>query len=610
MRELAIDFGTSNTVAAVRTAPGAAPQLLQVDGLPTLSSAVFLAKNGTELIAGREAERQSRLDPARYEPNPKRRIDDVEVLLGPTVIPVVDLIAAVLRKVATETTRQLGGPPDRVVLTHPADWRRIRQNTLLAAARAAGWGGRIQLLAEPVSAAAHFANLDEGGAVQPGTAIAIYDMGGGTTDTAVVLRTEEGWQVLAEDGLSDVGGRDIDQLLLDRVRQSVGADRPEWAELLRPSTPVARRAARAMLDDIAAGKEALSSYPQTDIPLPHGMPDVHLTRAELEELVRPSVERATALLASTIATTGLPLSALAGIYLVGGASRMPLVGQLIAERTGIVPVAVQAPESSVALGALNAPVGRDDTDPREPPACLAAAASTPEPATAWQHPGQHATQPMTQPQPVATPQWTNQPKRKRWPWVAAAAGAAVLAAGILVPVLLSGDDPTANGQRGIAERTSTNEPEPAPPDPNNPLDSDPQVRSFAGDARAVVQDCTDKKGSAADVLEARTQVECWLPQEQGEPYAVTYYAGDDSCGQLLRMVSQLGAKPEGTGDWSSGEHGGRWMNLATSIGPSSAVTYWATEDQTLCGLVEPPTGTDASTQDVHDVWESSVKQGN
>ena len=73
MRALGIDFGTSHTVAAVRDDTGATRSLL-FDGSPLLPSAVFLDADG-RLLAGGDAVRSARLDPARFEPHPKRRID-------------------------------------------------------------------------------------------------------------------------------------------------------------------------------------------------------------------------------------------------------------------------------------------------------------------------------------------------------------------------------------------------------------------------------------------------------------------------------------------------------------------------------------------------------
>ena len=168
---LGIDFGTSNTVA-VLSAPGRPPRVLSVDGSAWVPSAIYVDDDGT-LSVGRDAERKARLAPERFEANPKRRVDDGEILLGVRVVPVVDAIAAVLRRVGEEARRQLNGrAPDEVHLTHPAQWGASRQNILLAAARSAGLGtDRITLIPEPVAAAAHFASLPGKGSaagIQPG----------------------------------------------------------------------------------------------------------------------------------------------------------------------------------------------------------------------------------------------------------------------------------------------------------------------------------------------------------------------------------------------------------------------------------------------------------
>src|SRR5262249_50434008 len=107
MRVLAVDFGTSNTVAALGV-DGGAPRLVTIDGSPLVPSSVYLADDGT-LAVGRDADRQARLDPSRYEPNPKRRIDDGFVLLGATPLPVTTVIAQVLQPVVGEARPQLGG---------------------------------------------------------------------------------------------------------------------------------------------------------------------------------------------------------------------------------------------------------------------------------------------------------------------------------------------------------------------------------------------------------------------------------------------------------------------------------------------------------------------
>lgn len=354
---LSIDFGTSNTVAVLRR-DDAAPYTLEFDGSSLLPSAVFLADDGT-LIVGREALRSARIDPSRFEPNPKRRVDDGDILLGHSLLTVVDVIAAVLRTVNEEATRQTGGVPvDRVVLTHPAQWATPRRNTLLAAARQAGLSN-ITLVVEPVAAASRFTR-GPGREIAPGGAVAIYDLGAGTFDAAVVGRSRgagpQQLSVLAEDGIPDLGGLDFDEQLKDFAGRTTRGQHPEeWERLLRPTDPATRRAARAFAEDIRASKETLSRYPQTDIPLPPPAEDVHISRPEFEGLVRGSIQRTVAVLDATIRRAGLTPDELAGIYLVGGSSRIPLISKTIQQQLGVIPTALDQPESVVALGASDAP---------------------------------------------------------------------------------------------------------------------------------------------------------------------------------------------------------------------------------------------------------------
>jgi actin-like ATPase involved in cell morphogenesis len=347
---LSVDLGTSNTVA-VLSAHGRPPRVIEVDGSATMPSAHFADDDGN-LVVGRDAERRARLDPARFEPNPKRRVDEGTLLLGDVVVPVTEALSAVLRRVIDETSRQLGGAkPDEVRLTHPAQWGPVRRNVLLAAARLAGMNNNLVLVPEPVAAAAHFASFP-GQQLGPGQALAVYDLGAGTFDVAIVAATQNGYTVLAEAGLPDLGGLDVDQALLEHVGRQVSIRDPgRWQSILRPESTGDRRAQRALREDVKAAKEALSRHPQTEVPLPEPFEDVLVTRVELEALIRPSLLRSVELLASTIRSTGMTPDRLVGIYLVGGSSRIPLIATLIAEQLRVVPSSLDQPETAVALGA-------------------------------------------------------------------------------------------------------------------------------------------------------------------------------------------------------------------------------------------------------------------
>lgn len=353
MDVLSIDFGTSSTVG-VLSAFGRGPRAIEVDGSVTMSSAVYAGDDGL-LVVGQDAERRARLDPSRFEPNPKRRIDDGKLLLGERTYDVADAFAAVLRRMGEETERQLSRGPGQVRISHPAGWGASRQQTLRDAATRAGFTN-VHLVPEPVAAAAHYATLRT--QTPHHGPLAVYDLGAGTFDCAVVGIGPQGFSVLAEDGLPDLGSLEIDQALLVHVGRSVShADPAQWQQLLRPENTGDRRRRRALLQDVRDAKESLSRHQQTEVPMPDPFGDVLVTRAELEALVRPSLLRSAELLAATIRRAGLAPGQLGGVYLVGGPSRMPLLAGLLGSTLGVVPTTQDQPETAVAFGLHHVPLG-------------------------------------------------------------------------------------------------------------------------------------------------------------------------------------------------------------------------------------------------------------
>jgi molecular chaperone DnaK (HSP70) len=347
MRVLAIDFGTSNTVAMLRTPDGRTRPLL-FGGAPLLPSAVYLEADGRVLV-GRDALHSARLDPGRFEPNPKRRVDDGQVLLGGVEVAVPRLFGYVLAEVLGEARRQLGGPPGEVRLTHPARWGERRRGLLVAGARLAGLGAP-RLIPEPVAAASYFTAV-LGSAVPVGRSLGIYDLGGGTFDATVVRRTPTGFDVLAEDGLPDIGGLDFDQAIVEQLGRVYG-DMPPWARLVNPVDSTDRRNRRMLYDDVCAAKERLSRTAKADINLPTLEVDAHLTRDELEALIRGYLGGTVACLRRTIAAARLRPPDLVAVFLVGGSSRIPLAARMIHAELGMPPTTLDQPETVVAEGAL------------------------------------------------------------------------------------------------------------------------------------------------------------------------------------------------------------------------------------------------------------------
>ncbi|RSD22228.1 type VII secretion-associated protein [Amycolatopsis eburnea] len=372
---VAVDFGTSST-CVVASVNGREPQVVVIDGQPLMSSAVFAAADGT-LFVGQEAERQAAVDPSRYEPNPKRRIDEGELLLGDSVLRVTDVVHAVLGRAVAEARRLAGDAEvDLLVLTHPADWGAIRTRLLRQAA--GGLAREVALVPEPVAAAVYHAatfapqDVTNDRTVEfsgrPGDALAVLDLGGGTVDVSVVRRLPPetardragrpqrgGFQVLATRGDPGFGGADIDQALLEHVGSLVSAADPDaWRQLVEGRELVDRRRRRVLRQDVRGAKETLSRHAYTDVPMPPPFADAHVTREDLERLIATPLGRAVELTVAAIGDAGLRPKQLTAIFLVGGSSRIPMISRLVHERTGVVPTSLDQPETVVARGALRA----------------------------------------------------------------------------------------------------------------------------------------------------------------------------------------------------------------------------------------------------------------
>ncbi|MFI5907095.1 Hsp70 family protein [Dactylosporangium sp. NPDC051541] len=385
MVALGVDFGTSHTVAVARWPDGRARPLL-FDGSPLLPSAVTLEQQG--LVVGRDALHAARRAPERFEPNPKRRIDDGAVLLGASAVPVPEMVTAVFRRVLAEFTRTAGGAPDAVTVTHPAGWAATRRATLAEAVRQAGLPAAA-LVPEPVAAATYFAHVLRH-LVPVGSAVVVYDLGAGTFDGSVVARTETGFDVRAVGGRDDLGGLDFDKLVVGLIARAL----PEsgWARVTGDP-----RVYRQLRDEAREAKERLSRSASVTVLVPGLDVDVQLTREEFEASARPLVERSVGSLAETVRLSRLTADQVAGVFLVGGASQMPLIATALHREFGRAPVTIEQPELVVAEGSVlvgaaaapapdapaptPAPVPEPRTSPTRPAALPAAIPSVSAPPT-------------------------------------------------------------------------------------------------------------------------------------------------------------------------------------------------------------------------------------
>ena len=371
---LAVDLGTSRCVGAVNV--DGTVSIVEVDGGRWTPSAIGIDPDG-QLVVGARADDLARLHPDRCERTPKRHVGSIAPLLvGGVAVDLPSALGAVLARYRDEATLRHGaGGPIVTVLTHPVRWGDERTAVLLAAAEQAGLP-QPTLLPEPVAAAIHYAQGADLDQVEPGAFVAVFDLGGGTFDAAVLRRTEDAFDpVGVPGGVDDLGGEVFDYLLYGYFGEVLAADVPEvWEQLSTSDDRRMRKAAADLVDEARKAKEALSSYTSTQVFVPEADRDVVVTRTRFEELIRPDVERAIDELDRTVASAGLGPTDLAAVYLVGGSSRIPLVGRLLAERYGDRVMSRDEPKSVVALGAARSTKPLFDRSPAAVPAAAPVAA--------------------------------------------------------------------------------------------------------------------------------------------------------------------------------------------------------------------------------------------
>ncbi len=344
---LAIDFGTTTSAAAV--AESGRVRDLQVGGHPRLPSTVVLDDDG-HLLAGLAAANQAVLVPDRAERTPKSHLGSpAPLLLGGTPVDVARAVAEVLRTFRDEAVRQhQGEPPTATVITHPARWSQPRLDALMRAASLAGFG-RVELCPEPVAAAVHYAE----DRVEPGSLVAVYDFGGGTFDTALLRRTDDGFDWVGAAGGDDgLGGEDFDHRLYELVGDALAAEEPElWTALSTSDELRWRRAGVELLAQVTRAKEALSTFPTTRIPVPNSDHDVRVTREQFEGLIVDDIRATVTEMERTVTAAGHRVDDLDLLYLAGGTSRIPLIGRLLTERFGTRVSTFADPKLVVAQGA-------------------------------------------------------------------------------------------------------------------------------------------------------------------------------------------------------------------------------------------------------------------
>jgi len=344
---LGVDLGTTYTAAAVARG-GTVEAMFLGDGYAApIPSVAFLSDDGS-LVFGDVAVRRGAEHPERMKLEFKRRIgDNTNLYIGGTPVSAHVLTGELLGAVIKQVARLQGGEADEVVVTCPANWGPYRRELLDQAISISGVTV-ARVCTEPEAAALHFAST---GRVRDGDAIAVYDLGGGTFDAAVLRQVGGGFTFLGKpEGIEQLGGLDFDDAIFTHILPSLGLPADDDDPHLTSALVELRR-------ECAAAKEKLSFDVAATIPIRvAGAPSsVRVTRSELEELIGPLIGRTVDCLERVILHAGLSPAELAAVVMVGGSASIPIVSEQLAARLGR-PVALSSqPKLCVAMGAALLP---------------------------------------------------------------------------------------------------------------------------------------------------------------------------------------------------------------------------------------------------------------
>jgi len=377
MARLGIDFGTTNTVAVahdrgmfsvvLHEADTGAGRIVQ----EVLPSAILLGPQPDQRFFGLEADRRfaqlGRTDGWTLIPSLKRQLRDYAEgrMAGDADVDVAALLEGFLDSLAASIRTSLDlddAEPLEAVITWPANANGAQRHITRQCFRRAGFEV-LATLNEPTASAIELADCVASGRRgrdrKAASAVAVFDLGGGTFDASVVWIEDDDFRVLTSSGIESLGGDDFDEVLLAMLLE----------RLKLPGDAVGPLARHALLRQLRSQKEMIASGATQSLFLNPG--DFGLSGAPTTIPVEGYFERLRPMLAPAVQTLGRVIDSAAAkeprigaaapltIYLVGGSSKLPLVAQMVGEafETSRV-VLTDKPFRSVAMGAAIAATDR------------------------------------------------------------------------------------------------------------------------------------------------------------------------------------------------------------------------------------------------------------
>lgn len=345
---LGIDLGTTNSCMAVMEG-GEAVVIPNAEGARTTPSVVGFSKKGEKLV-GQVAKRQAVSNPENTVYSIKRHMGDANyrvTLQGKQYTP-QEISAMILQKLKTDAEAYLGETIKQAVITVPAYFNDAQRQATKDAGAIAGLDV-LRIINEPTAASLAY-GLDKADIEQT---ILVYDLGGGTFDVSILELGGGVFEVKSTSGDTHLGGDDFDQrivnYLLAEFRKTEGIDLSKDKAVLQRLTDAAEKA-----------KIELSGVASTNINLPFltvgpdGEPkhlDVDLTRAQFQKMTEDLLEKTLVSMRQALSDAKFTPNDLEKVILVGGATRMPAVVELVENFTGKKPYKNINPDEAVAIGA-------------------------------------------------------------------------------------------------------------------------------------------------------------------------------------------------------------------------------------------------------------------
>ena len=343
---LGIDLGTTNSAAAIIEA--GRPTIVPSAEGPTMAGKMFpsvvaFTKEG-QLLVGEPAKRQATVNPEGtvFEIKRKMGTDYRVSIFGKDYTP-QQVSAFILQKIKRDAEGFLGGPVKKAVITVPAHFNDNQRQATKDAGEIAGLEV-VRIINEPTAACLAY-GLDK---LEKEMKILVFSFGGGTHDVTLMDFGRGVFQVLATSGDTKTGGADIDNALVGYLLE-------EFRKQTRIELTSDKMAMTRLKEAAEKAKIELSTLVTTDVDLPFIMQDKHLhltvTRAKLEELALPIVQRIGTPIKRVIEDAKLTLAEVDKTILIGGQTRMPLVRKFVEDTLGKPAERGLDPMECVAVGA-------------------------------------------------------------------------------------------------------------------------------------------------------------------------------------------------------------------------------------------------------------------